>query len=104
MDSFSIDLTFPGYSVYLSRIKNTTNRRKHNDYLTWIRSTDYRFRPGTDHNVAPYALLKGKTMHDPENLSRQLAEQNQWALDNPEAWLSILLDVETADEFQPQAI
>lgn len=43
-------------------------------------------------------------MNDPEKLSAELRDQNQWALDNPEAWLSILLDIETADDYQPQAI
>ncbi len=43
-------------------------------------------------------------MNDPEKLAAELADQNQWALDNPEAWLSVLLDIETTDDHQHQAI
>ncbi len=43
-------------------------------------------------------------MKDPETLNAKLADQNQWALDNPDAWLSQLLDLETADEYNFQSV
>ena len=43
-------------------------------------------------------------MNDQETLSAELHDQNQWAIDNPDAWLSLLLDVEALDDCQPQNI
>ncbi len=38
-------------------------------------------------------------MPDSETLAAELADANRWAEENPDAWLSILLDLETADDF-----
>ncbi|KKN46351.1 hypothetical protein LCGC14_0673790 [marine sediment metagenome] len=37
-------------------------------------------------------------MTDPEKLSAELYEANLWAEENPDAWLSILLSLEMADD------
>ncbi len=43
-------------------------------------------------------------MIDPEALSAELYDANRWAEENPDAWLSLMLDLDNADDFQPQAV